>query len=73
MEEPEFTKDPGIIEPLDDHLGTFYLLALIGCLEPFSHWLRWRSNQNRLIKFNSRTMRRRRTIGTYKERHAAER
>ena len=25
MEEPEFTKDPGITEPLDDHLGTFYL------------------------------------------------
>ena len=23
MEEPEFTKDPGITEPLDDHLGTF--------------------------------------------------
>ena len=25
MKEPEFTKDPGITEPLDDHLGTFYL------------------------------------------------
>ena len=27
MEEPEFTKDPGITEPLDDHLGTFYLCS----------------------------------------------
>ena len=74
MEEPEFTKDPGITEPLDDHLGTF-IYVLIGChyLKPFSEWLRGPANQNNFIKFNSRTMCRRRTIGTYKERHAAER
>ena len=27
MEEPEFTKDPGITEPLDDHLGQFFLIS----------------------------------------------
>lgn len=27
MEEPEFLKDPGITEPLDDHLGPFILIS----------------------------------------------
>ena len=66
MEEPEFTKDPGITEPLDDHLGqflsNFWLATTIGAL-----WLVV------VKKIKSGSMCWWGTIGTYKERHAAER
>ena len=39
MEEPEFTKDPGITEPLDDHLGQF--LSNLWLATDWSTLIRW--------------------------------